>query len=368
MNRMLGVAAAAAAALVAVIALIAAGAGVVDDIRAPVGGCAVHAASRPSGPAETRTLDADQLAAARLIVGVGKGLGVSERGTVIALIVAMSASALDPTAAHGRAIGLFQQFGERFAGSDLTDPIAATQAFYRNLLASVPTYHDASLPLASAAAAAQPDGAGVLAYRRWEPSAIALADQLYDGSASSAAVEVSCRPGSGTGPGDVPVVGLTVQLPAVAGRTIALPFPNQTALTAAVAALSYLGTPYAWGGGNPNGPTQGIRDGGVADLAGDYRRTGFDCSGLMLYAYAQAGITLPRQSRAQQYAGTTVDWSSAQPGDLLFWGTPVHHVAMYLGAIDGQHLMIEAPRSGAVIAVSPVRTDGDFTYRAIRPY
>ena len=85
-------------------------------------------------------------------------------------------------------------------------------------------------------------------------------------------------------------------------------------------------------------------------------------------ACAGAATTHPRQSRTQQHAGTTLDWSSAQPGDLLFWGAPVHHVAMYLGVIDGQHLMVEAPQSGTVVTVSPVRTEGDFTHRVTRPY
>ena len=54
-------------------------------------------------------------------------------------------------------------------------------------------------------------------------------------------------------------------------------------------AMSQLGVQYAWGGGNGRGPTLGVRDGGVADAFGDYRHVGFDCSGLMIYAFAGAG-------------------------------------------------------------------------------
>ena len=64
-------------------------------------------------------------------------------------------------------------------------------------------------------------------------------------------------------------------------------------------AMSQLGVQYAWGGGNGRGPTLGVRDGGVADAFGDYRRVGFDCSGLMIYAFAGAGVALPHYSGYQ---------------------------------------------------------------------
>jgi cell wall-associated NlpC family hydrolase len=87
---------------------------------------------------------------------------------------------------------------------------------------------------------------------------------------------------------------------------------------------------------------------------------------LTLYAWAQAGVTLTRPSDSQlARAELVVAFTEAQPGDLLFWGT--HHVAMYLGRIGGQHRMVEAPQSGDVIKVSPVRTGGDFRNVAARP-
>nr|WP_255549512.1 NlpC/P60 family protein [Corynebacterium sp. TAE3-ERU12] len=117
-------------------------------------------------------------------------------------------------------------------------------------------------------------------------------------------------------------------------------------------AKAYLGTPYAWGGGNANGPTRGIRDGGVADAHGDYNKVGFDCSGLTLYAYAGVGISLPHYTGYQYQRGTHYPKSQMQRGDLLFWGPNGHgHVAIYLG--DGT--MIEAPQSGDVVKISPVR-------------
>ncbi|MDU0477728.1 NlpC/P60 family protein [Staphylococcus chromogenes] len=124
-------------------------------------------------------------------------------------------------------------------------------------------------------------------------------------------------------------------------------------------AQSQIGMPYAWGGGNASGPTKGIRDGGVADSHGDYNKVGFDCSGLTMYAFAAAGISLPHYTGYQYQEGQKIDPSQAQRGDLLFWGPNAeHHVAIYLG--NGQ--MIEAPQSGSTVQISPVRWAGMSPY------
>ncbi|MBM9466177.1 C40 family peptidase [Nakamurella leprariae] len=126
------------------------------------------------------------------------------------------------------------------------------------------------------------------------------------------------------------------------------------------AALRWVGTQYAWGGGNAKGPTLGIRDGGVADQYGDYAKVGFDCSGLALYAWAQVGVSLPHYS-AYQYSGQPkVSKSNLQPGDLVFFAyntsdpTTIHHVAIYMG----NNQMVEAPNSGSYVRVVPLRTSG----------
>ncbi|WP_326835922.1 NlpC/P60 family protein [Amycolatopsis rhabdoformis] len=124
-------------------------------------------------------------------------------------------------------------------------------------------------------------------------------------------------------------------------------------------ALSQLGRPYAWGGGNGSGPTRGIHDGGVADMYGDYRKIGFDCSGLMIYAFA--GVrSLPHYSGYQYTSGRRVPLSQMRRGDMLFWGgsAGIHHVALYLGG--GQ--MVEAPQSGSYVRVAPVRYGGIMPY------
>ena len=129
-------------------------------------------------------------------------------------------------------------------------------------------------------------------------------------------------------------------------------------------AMSAIGVIYAWGGGNANGPTRGIHDGGVADSFGDFNKVGFDCSGLMVYSFAGAGIGLPHYSGYQYTSGQHVPLSAIQPGDMLFYssnGAPsgIHHVTLYVG--NGQ--MIEAYESGTTVRVTPVRY-----YGGIMPY
>ena len=74
----------------------------------------------------------------------------------------------------------------------------------------------------------------------------------------------------------------------------------------------------------------------------------FDCSGLTQWAYAQAGISIPRTSSAQSQFGTPVPRSQLQPGDLVFFYSPVSHVGIYIG----NNMMVHAPSSGDVVKVA----------------
>lgn len=115
--------------------------------------------------------------------------------------------------------------------------------------------------------------------------------------------------------------------------------------------MSQLGVPYSWGGGNAAGPARGI-DSGAGTV-------GFDCSGLMLYMFAGVGIKLDHYSGSQYNAGRKIPSSQMRRGDMIFYGPNAsQHVAMYLG--DGQ--MLEAPYTGSVVKVSPVRTSGMTPY------
>ena len=111
------------------------------------------------------------------------------------------------------------------------------------------------------------------------------------------------------------------------------PAPNPSAQTAVDSALSQTGKPYQWGAAGPDA---------------------YDCSGLTMWAWAQAGVSLPHNSGMQYSATPRVGRSDWAPGDLLFFGSPIHHVGMYIG--NGQ--MVEAPYTGQFVrVVSANRSD-----------
>jgi cell wall-associated NlpC family hydrolase len=118
-----------------------------------------------------------------------------------------------------------------------------------------------------------------------------------------------------------------------------VPAPNPTAAAAVRAALGQVGKPYRWGATGP---------------------ATFDCSGLVRFAYADAGLALPRTSRQQWSAGRHVQVDGLRPGDLVFWAhdpadpATIHHVGMYVG----QGLLVHAPHTGALVRVDALRPSG----------
>lgn len=88
----------------------------------------------------------------------------------------------------------------------------------------------------------------------------------------------------------------------------------------------------------------------------------FDCSGLVMWAYSHVGISLPHSSREQINSGTRVGRAYLQPGDLVFFGSPIHHVGMYVG----NGTFIEAPHTGANVRFATLADRGDYA-GACRP-
>jgi cell wall-associated NlpC family hydrolase len=134
------------------------------------------------------------------------------------------------------------------------------------------------------------------------------------------------------------------------------------AATAINAASEKIGTPYSWGGGNANGPSGG---GCCSPHGSSGNITGFDCSGLVLYAYAKAGISLPRTAAEQYAASEPVKPGQQRPGDLVFYGNSpkgIHHVGIYLGS----GYMINAARPGTRVRIDPLDAMTDL-YAMARP-
>jgi len=97
-------------------------------------------------------------------------------------------------------------------------------------------------------------------------------------------------------------------------------------------AYAQLGKPYQWGAAGPSS---------------------YDCSGLTMASWAAAGVSLPHSSSAQYGSGPHVDRADLQPGDLVFFGSPIHHVGIYIGGGN----MIHAPHTGTVVQISPLESD-----------
>ncbi|MEU1034502.1 bifunctional lytic transglycosylase/C40 family peptidase [Streptomyces mirabilis] len=137
-----------------------------------------------------------------------------------------------------------------------------------------------------------------------------------------------------------------------------------TVRTVLEAALAQRGVPYSWGGGSTNGPSTGICCSPSGKSGADI--TGFDCSGLTLYAYAKAGIQLPRTAAAQAGAGKRIPpslgTSALKAGDLVFYAdapgrdATIYHVGIYLGS--GQ--MVNAARPGTAVRLDAVNAMSGF--------
>jgi cell wall-associated NlpC family hydrolase len=200
------------------------------------------------------------------------------------------------------------------ASAELREAVAAEQR-RREEEAARRAAEEAARAQAAAAAAAQRQAAAA-AQRQ---AAAAPRSQPAPTVASTGNAPVA---GGGSAPKAQPAPTPPPAAPSIA--------PNSGSAGAIAAAKSQLGLPYRYGGSSP--------------------ATGFDCSGLMLWSWAQVGVSLPRTSRAQFAATQRVPISQLQPGDLVFFGSPVYHVGMYVGG--GQ--MIHSPHTGDVVKISSI--------------
>lgn len=302
------------------------------------------------------TLVPAQLANAAVIVHVGQGLGVPAQGLVIALGTALTESGLwdlpnpavpgsetDPNAewgpyspsnppSNGTSVGLFQQQDNWGPVADRMAPSSAASAFYDGVpggpqgLLQVPGWQ--VMPPGLAAQAVQ-GSAFPGRYQLWMPAAQAVLGETEG---------IPCAPSGG--------------LPPLSGA-------SPTARTVIDAAEAWVGkAPYVWGGGDATGPTMGLYGAGATAPPAAVGQPGFDCSGLVLYAYAKVGVVLPHYSGAggqwsivQQAGSFTMDMAQLVPGDLVFFngsdGTATNpgHVGIYLGNYE----MVDALETGTYV-------------------
>ncbi|MEL6985269.1 MAG: C40 family peptidase, partial [Actinomycetota bacterium] len=164
-----------------------------------------------------------------------------------------------------------------------------------------------------------PTGRAAESWARWQPPSGALGTRSVPDAASSLAGASATNP--------------TLGLGSIGNHSTGVVFPQAQSVGEAVvnAAATHLGVPYLWGGTDAE--------------------HGFDCSGLIQDAYRQIGVELPKWSRHQATMGVEVpSIDAAKPGDILTFGQPVNHVALYVG--DGK--MLHAPRTGEVVKIEEI--------------
>jgi peptidoglycan DL-endopeptidase CwlO len=218
-------------------------------------------------------------------------------------------------------------FGQNPGASAMSSAIAAmSQHMQKEFLRAEELLRDVSRSIdAVQAAIEEADRNGTRKFSTTTPASAGGSGGVSYGGGSGATSVASANPNAGTAPPVKFGTGVKIDLPDGLGTVEA---PNAKAAGAVREALTQLGVPYVWGG----------------ETAGK----GFDCSGLTQWAYGKEGVNLPHDAAAQNI-GQRVAESNLAPGDLAVWDG---HVAMYIG--NGK--MIEAPHTGDVVHIVPVRT------------
>jgi cell wall-associated NlpC family hydrolase len=181
---------------------------------------------------------------------------------------------------------------------------------------------DAALAAAAAAAAAQARATAAA-------QAQAQAEKRQAALAQANAARAAAGQSAGSDAAATTTVPATSANPSGAGTTAEVPGVSSAAAVAVAAAEGRVGDPYVWGAAGPGA---------------------FDCSGLVMWAYAQAGVYLPHYSGAQYDDTIHIPMSDLEPGDLVFPADPGEHVAIYIG--NGE--IVQAPYTGANVQIVPL--------------
>lgn len=260
---------------------------------------------------EDITLTGEQIANARTVIATGQELGVPARGLIVAVATTLQESTLRNIGYGDRdSVGLFQQRAGWGSTQTRMDPAASATMFYTGGQGGQPGLMDikgwAGMPVTQAAQAVQ-RSAFPMAYARWEPMATLLVQDVVG------SVDLGCS--------NV----LTANLPpGSVGRMLQ-------------AALDQQGDPYVWGAVGPDA---------------------FDCSGLVVYSWRQAGYRVAVRTAAQMYSvSDPVAAGQEQPGDLLFGefrtGGPKH---VMIVVSKGE--AVQAPETGRNVEMTHYTADG----------
>jgi cell wall-associated NlpC family hydrolase len=351
-------------------------------------------------PPESR-FDAEQVANAAAILQTGTELGVPDRGSIVAVTVAIQESDLGHLmSGDDGAMGLFQQDGRWGSVGDRGDPATSARLFFiggrdgQPGLLDIPGWQ--AQPITALASAVRHRAAPGLNSAHVEEATrlVAVLRRATDphvAAAESSHCQVICPTATTNHSGEQDVgrststpaapatfspassAARTTPLTATSGRMPAPPSAfasaanysratqdclvdstvaggSQSAVATALAfARAQIGLPYEWGGNGPH--LTELRSGKTV------RTGGFDCSGLTKAAYAAAGINLPRTAQTQYNAGPRLDHQMPpQPGDLVFFGTGPAHVT-HVGIVVAPGYMIDAPHTGTVIRLERIWTD-----------
>jgi cell wall-associated NlpC family hydrolase len=260
-----------------------------------------------------------QIQDAETIIGVAEARALSARDTLIVLMIGLEETKLtNPDSGTGDSLGIFQQSPANGWGTpeQIMNVVYAVNALIDHLLEV--SDRDSMSLLGVALAIQHPNPAAYQSpanyFQGWEMTAERIL--------------AAANP---------PVSGTADQIPSYQQVCAVTGLPDGRVETAVQFALSVIGTPYVWGGESETG--------------------GFDCSGLVWWAFSQAGFPVTRTSAAGEYSwGTPVDLGQLQRGDLVFWAydpadpVTIHHVAIYIGG--GQ--IVAAPHTGDVVKVEPL--------------
>ncbi len=203
-----------------------------------------------------------------------------------------------------------------------TGQLAAVAPASASMSLGDPTSMTSTLsPVEHAGAPVAPVAASALAMDLQAVTVSSIVEHATSAAKALAAKETAAR--------TAPPVAVHAPTPAPGVSTPGISGATGVAAAALSAAMHKMGTPYVWGASGPNA---------------------FDCSGLVQWTFKQAGISLPRTAAAQSTVGTAVSEGDLQPGDLVFFYSPVSHVGIYIG--HGK--IVNATQPGEPVQISNI--------------